>query len=112
LRHAREFAPDDVDVILAQAYYHQKKGDLQRAKSEYGEAIALGTSSAEAHYNLGLLYFEMKDYRSAREQARLAYSSGYPLPGLKNKLKKAGYWDDSDEKAGADSAAPPPAAER
>ena len=111
LRHAREFAPDDVDVILAEAYFHHRKGDLQRAKAEYSEALARGTASLEAHYNLGLLYFDMKDCQNAREQARIAYTSGYPLPGLRNKLKKAGCWNDSDDSAPADSA-PPPSAER
>lgn len=42
--------------------------------------------NATAHYNLGLLHFKRKNFDKAREHAQEAYSRGFPLEGLKNKL--------------------------
>jgi TPR repeat protein len=50
----------------------------------------LGLNSPELYYNLGLLYLDMKDLRQAKEYADKAYGEGYPLPGLKNRLERAG----------------------
>jgi Tfp pilus assembly protein PilF len=88
---ARQFAPDDVQVILMQAYYHWKKGDTNGAISLYEAALSIDPDSVDAHYNLGLMYVSQGDYAKASEQARLAYAAGYPLPGLREKLAAAGY---------------------
>jgi len=90
---ARAFAPDDVAVRLAEGYFHWKMGDLSRAKSVYEEALRLDSASADAHYNLGLVLFELKDYSGARDHAHAAYAAGFPLPGLMTKLKQVGFWD-------------------
>jgi hypothetical protein len=34
------------------------------------------------------MYFKKGDYESAAEQARIAYDQGFPMGGLRNKLKK------------------------
>jgi tetratricopeptide (TPR) repeat protein len=52
-------------------------------------AIPQGT--AELNNAIGLAYCSSQEYEKAREYARKAYKMGYPLPGLLNKLKKAGY---------------------
>jgi tetratricopeptide (TPR) repeat protein len=54
-------------------------------------AEATGDGSAELHYALGLSYANTKEYEKAVEHARRAYELGYPLPGLRNKLERAGY---------------------
>lgn len=48
---------------------------------------------ANIYYNLGLLYLKMKDYAKAKQYADKAYAQGFPLPGLRDKLKAAGRWD-------------------
>ena len=101
LRNAREFAADDPDVILAQAYYDQRKGNAEQARVEYQQAIAMRPDLAEAHYNLGLLYFEQSDFAHAREEAHLAYAAGYPLPGLRHKLEMKGQWTEASPPAAA-----------
>lgn len=111
LRNAREFAADDPDVILAQAYYDQRKGNAEQARVEYQQALTMRPDSAEAHYNLGLLYFEQSDFTHAREQARLAYAAGYPLPGLRHKLEKVGQWTEASPPAAAPAAAADPKAD-
>jgi tetratricopeptide (TPR) repeat protein len=52
------------------------------------EAAAGG--SAEIHYFLGMAYLKQKNLDKAAEHAKVAYSLGYPLPGLRNKLARAG----------------------
>jgi tetratricopeptide (TPR) repeat protein len=91
--HALEFAPDDRNVILAKAYWRLKKGDRKTALSLYQDVLELDPESADAHYNLGLLYFDMSDFPKARDHAKAAYEAGFPLPGLRKKLERAGQWD-------------------
>jgi tetratricopeptide (TPR) repeat protein len=89
--HARAFVPDDVQVVLYHAFYLWKKGDTVGAKAAYEQAVAIDSSSPDAHYNLGLLYVELGDFGRATEHAQIAYAAGYPLPGLRNRLQRAGH---------------------
>lgn len=76
---------------------------LLRDQGKLDEAIELlyhatekkQVKSAELHYFLGLFLVENKSYDKALEQAHQAYSLGYPLPGLKNKLKRLGRWKEA-----------------
>lgn len=49
-----------------------------------------GGESAEIHYFLGLLIADSGELDAAVDHARQAYRLGYPLPGLRNKLKRLG----------------------
>jgi len=44
----------------------------------------------EPNCNMGLLYFDLKNYKLAQDYAQKACQLGYPLPGLRNKLKGMG----------------------
>jgi hypothetical protein len=57
--------------------------------------LSLDPQSAEANYNLGLLYAEQQDYAPAMKHAAAAYGAGYPLMGLRRKLEKVGAWRES-----------------
>lgn len=74
----------------ALVYRDQKRYREARAVLEEGDARTDG-GSAEINYFLGLVLFDLKDYATAREYARKAYSLGYPLPGLRDKLARAGF---------------------
>ena len=89
---AIRFAPDDGMVRMIYGIYLQKKGSLKGALSRYNEALKLMPNSAEVHYNLGLLYVKLKDYKAAKKHADKAYQIGYPLPGLKQQLIRLGVW--------------------
>ena len=91
---ARQFAPDHVDVFMLEGLFYWKTGDLRRAVKLYERATAMDSTSAEAHYHLGLLYFSLAEYDASRSHANAAYAAGYPLPGLRKKLEAAGHWKD------------------
>jgi tetratricopeptide (TPR) repeat protein len=91
---AMRFKPDDGTVRMVYAIYLQKKGATDAAIQRYQEAITLMPDSPEPHYNLGLLYAKSGNYGPAMEEARIAYAKGYPLQGLRKKLKAAGAWQE------------------
>ena len=88
---AMRFAPHDGMVHLIFGIYLHKKEDWKAAEAEYRTAIEAMPQSPEANYNLGLLYFDTEQFELSREQAIAAYRKGYPLPGLRNKLRRAGF---------------------
>jgi tetratricopeptide (TPR) repeat protein len=55
-------------------------------------AAKLGEDTANMHYNIGLAYFELRDYDKALAHAKKAYEQGFTLPGLRDKLTQAGKW--------------------
>jgi tetratricopeptide (TPR) repeat protein len=87
------FHPDDPDPYFIYAVYLHRKKDYAGALRQYKQAESLGLDSAELYYNLGLLYLDMNDLRQAKLYADRAYRNGYPLPGLKNRLARAGVRD-------------------
>lgn len=88
---ALDFAPDDGNVLMARAYYNWRTNKIDAAIGDYQEAIKLMPGSATANYNLGLIYFEQKQFQEAAKYAAVAYQLGYPLPALRDKLAGAGY---------------------
>ncbi|MBW7930467.1 MAG: tetratricopeptide repeat protein [Gammaproteobacteria bacterium] len=97
---ARRFQPDDLTVIMYEAYYWLKKGDRERAARAYQDALVLQPDSADANYNYGLLLANEGDYERALGYAQKAYAAGYPLAGLRRKLEKAGKWRPLEQQAG------------
>ena len=95
---AMRFQPDDGIVHLIYGIYLSQAGNMEKAIEEINEANRLEPNNANINYNLGLLYFKKKNYIQARSFARQAYALGFPLPGLRNMLDKAGQWNESPEK--------------
>ena len=89
---AMRFAPDDGKVRMIFGVYQMRKGKTKEAIEEFKAAAELGEDSGNLHYNAGLAYFEVGDYAQSVEHAKKAYALGFELPGLKNKLVKAGKW--------------------
>lgn len=83
--------PDLPDGYQGVAMIHRDRRDLEAARDILVRGNeAVGGGSAEIHYTLGLVLFDMKQYEAAAEHARRAYDLGYPLPGLRRKLATAG----------------------
>lgn len=78
---------------------YQGKALVYRDAKRYAEARDVlldadrvtGGESSEINYFLGLILCDMKDYAAARPYAAKAYALGYPLPGLRDRLARAGF---------------------
>ena len=98
---AMRFRPGDGVVRMLYANYLLKiKGRAEEALEQYQEAVKMQPENANINYNIGLLYLKKKNYEQSVAHAKKAYRLGFPLPGLRNKLKRAGKWDGTlDESA-------------
>lgn len=84
--------PDDHIVQLLYAKHLVDTGRSNEARKRL-EYIASQTSdNALTMQNLGLIYFDMKDYDKALEFAHKSYSLGYRGTLLKDQLTKLGKW--------------------
>ena len=89
-----QFRPDDAMVLALHGSYLIRSGKAQQGAAKLEAALALAGDNANIHYNLGLAFFELKQYDKALESAHRAYALGFPLPGLRDKLKRAGKWQE------------------
>ena len=89
---AIRFQPDDPQVKMLYGVYLQRKGKLKEAAGQLLEAEELAGENANLLYNIGLVYLDLGDSTKALEYAHRAYSMGFPLEGLRNRLKRAGKW--------------------
>lgn len=86
-RAAKVF-PGSAQTHIAWGVHHYRNSDLEKAEKAFLIALKLSPNSIDAHYNLGLVYVERGKLELARKHADIAYSAGYPLPGLKRKIDK------------------------
>lgn len=89
---AIRFQPDDAQVKMLYANYLQRRGKLREAVAQLDEAGPLAGNSANLHYNIGLVYLDLGEFEKSLNHAHQAYSMGFPLEGLRNRLKRAGKW--------------------
>lgn len=102
---AERFRPNDALVKVMFGLFLLKGGQQAAAVEKFESAKAMRSNDPNIPYNMGLAYFDLGQYDKALENAHEAYRLGFPLPGLKQKLVKAGRWKDAD--IDANSAAPP-----
>ncbi len=92
---ALAFRPQDPQVRLVYGIDLLRDGKTSEAIEQMLLAEKyMDTADANVAYNLGLAYFEAKDYEQALKRAHQAYELGFPLPGLREKLQRAGQWHD------------------
>ena len=91
---AKRMNPNDGMVDLVHAIYESRLDRWQDALKDAKKAEEQLPESRDVHYNLGLIYFNLKDYPNAREHAKKAYALGHQLPGLRQKLQSAKQWDE------------------
>lgn len=85
--------PDLGDGYAVLGNYLYKDGKLDEARDVLQTGIEkVPKPSSEMHYFLGMILLKKGSFDAAREQAQKAYALGYPLPGLRNRLKAAGHW--------------------
>lgn len=90
-KRALAFAPDDPNVLGVYGVQLMRDDKPKEALKHFHKAEQAG-ASGNLYYNMGLAYFELKDYDKARSYARKAYDRGFTLPGLKEKLQRVGQW--------------------
>lgn len=90
---AIRWVPDDATVRMIFGNHLYKSGDLAKSLEQFEIAAELAPDSAEAQYNVGLMYAKQGNYAAARKHAHRAYELGYPLSGLRKKLMRAGQWE-------------------
>jgi len=91
---AERFRSDDAMVIALHGIYLIRAGKASEGAERLKVALDTAGDNANIHYNLGLAYFELKQYDKALASAQKAYAMGFPLPGLRNMLKRVGHWTD------------------
>jgi tetratricopeptide (TPR) repeat protein len=91
LDRAINFAPGDARVYLLYGVYLHRLDRLDQALDKYEKAEELSPNNPEIQYDMALLYLETDDMDEAVKYAKKAYSLGYPLPGLRNRLMAQGY---------------------
>ncbi|MBP7533342.1 MAG: tetratricopeptide repeat protein [Chitinophagales bacterium] len=66
--------PKDVDALLALAYIYYTEGDIENAKKHYLKTLSINSNNAKAHYNIGILFAEEKNYAEAKKHLLKALS--------------------------------------
>lgn len=94
---AEAFRPNDAMVKVIFGLFLKQSGKVNEAVAKLEAASELDAKNANVHYNLGLAYMDLKQYDKALESAHKAYAGGFPLPGLKAQLKRAGKWQELPE---------------
>lgn len=89
---AIRFAPDDTAIRALYAHFLIDRNRLAEAREQLEAAESMSIKDPQVSYNLGLAYFELKDYDRALKYAQSAYRAGVRFPALKEKLRQAGKW--------------------
>jgi len=90
-QRAKEFAPDDGMVWMIEGMHHHRRGDTRKGIEAMREGLERNPNNANIHYNLGLLYLDAGQPQQALNHAREAYERGFPLQGLRQRLRSAGH---------------------
>lgn len=97
LQRAVNFSPKDSSTRMLYGIFLQRHNRPAEALAQYREAETLDPANMQIKYNLGLLLAEEGQYTEARDYALTVYDAGFPLPGLRDKLKRAGYWNTGEQ---------------
>lgn len=85
---ASRAAPTQADIFLRMGLLKGKSGDFEGAGKDFARAIELGTSTAEAHYNLGLALLggskQVPAWKEALEQFEAALKARPNYPEASN----------------------------
>lgn len=89
---ALRFRPDDGIVRMIYATYLFRNNREPEALKQLGLASESAGDNPFTHYNIGLIYLDLKKYDQALAQAHTAYGLGFVQPALREQLKKLGKW--------------------
>ena len=101
---AIRFAPNDMVVRMIYASLLLRTAREPEALKQVDYVSQSAKDNPYTHYNLGLLYVEMKQYGKALEHAHVAMQLGLPRTELRDALKKAGKWREPQAAAPGEAA--------
>lgn len=91
-KRAIEFRPDDSIVRMIYSTYLNKNGRTPDANAQLDIATVYAKDNAFTHYNIGLHYFDFKNYDQALIQAHKAMALGFSKTELRDQLRSIGKW--------------------
>ena len=89
---AIRFKPNDIVVRMLYATFLAKYSRMHDAGKQLLQANQLAGENAISHQNIGLIYFDWKDYDKALSQAHKAIALGLIDLPLRDQLKNIGKW--------------------
>ncbi|SFC73030.1 hypothetical protein SAMN05216344_1366 [Polaromonas sp. OV174] len=89
---AVRFRPDDAIVRMIYSTFLNKQGRVAAANKELEIATTYAKDNAFTHYNIGLHYFDLKNYDQALVEAHKAIALGFPGTALRDRLLSVGKW--------------------
>lgn len=89
---AIRFKPDDTIARMLYASFLAKNKRGPEAVAQLESATVLAADNPFSHYNIGLLYFDMKNYGQALVQAHRAMAQGFGRTELRDLLKGVNQW--------------------
>ncbi len=99
--------PDDNTVRMLYAQYLYKSSRDKEAEAQLGVASRQAGDNAFTLNNIGLVYFDAKNYEQSLLHAHKAYALGLGNMILKEQLKSAGKWEEPAEAPQAEPAKKP-----
>lgn len=103
---ALQFRPDDTTARLIYATLLGKQSRQAEAVQQVDTAEKYAKDNAFTHYNVGLVYFDLKQYDKSLAQAHIASEMGFSQTGLRDQLQAIGKWKEPAPKPASDPAAP------
>jgi tetratricopeptide (TPR) repeat protein len=101
------FRPDDNIVRMIYANYLSKMKRESEAEQQLSIAARQAGDNAFTLHNIGIIYFDMKNYERALVYAHKAYELGLGWPTLREQLKSVGKWSEPAEAPPAEPAKDP-----
>ena len=99
LKRAVLFSPDDSLVRMIYSTYLNGKGRVPEANAQLDLASHHARDNGFTHFNVGLHYFELKNYDKALAEAHKAISLEWPDTMLRDQLKAVGKWSEPADPA-------------
>ena len=80
------------------ATYLAKNSRLPEATKQLERATESAGENAFTHNNIGMVYFDMKDYDKALVMAHKSIDLGFPQTTLREQLQSVGKWSEPPDK--------------
>lgn len=91
---AIRFAPDDTVVRILYAQFLTKHDRTDESLRQLDAAVLYAKDNSFSHYNIGLAYFDLRQFDKALAQAHKAAALGFERTELANLLKGVNKWQE------------------